>query len=163
MREVNRINPSDFVQMFGDGSVKALLNWRRVNDSLFQVKESFSHSLDYLGNLSTVWYVDGEGHQTDCYFDGARPMTVHQAAQARDSWQPERQIRIAEFEKTFAAHREYVQLILPGYEIVSKTLILDGTHRSVAAYRLRMPVRLFVFSLRGPVNEELLPDLRHYL
>ena len=132
--------------MFGDGSVKAQLNWQRINDSLFQVTEFLGHSLDYLGDLLTAWYVDSPGSNR------AKPAKA------------ERQARIAEFEKAFTAYRESVQLILPGYEIGSHaTLILDGTHRAVAAYRHRVPVRLFVFSLCGPVNEGLLPDLRHYL
>ncbi|MEV3924554.1 hypothetical protein [Actinomadura coerulea] len=44
-----------------------------------------------------------------------------------------------------------------------RDLLLDGTHRAVAAYGTGAPVTLFVFALRGPAGPETLPDLVHHL
>ncbi|WUI02707.1 hypothetical protein OHR68_13155 [Spirillospora sp. NBC_00431] len=43
-----------------------------------------------------------------------------------------------------------------------RELILDGTHRAVAAHGAGVPVTLFVFALHGPVRPAMLPDLVHH-
>jgi hypothetical protein len=150
--------------MFGDGSVKAQLDWPRIDDLSFQVVESFSQSREYLGNMMTVWYVDPAGLQADWWSEGARPMTVREAAQGQNSWLGDRRSRIAKFKKEFIRCGRPVRLVLPSYAVRRDTqLILDGTHRSVAVYAAEIPVRLFVFTLQGLIEEATLPDLRHYL
>jgi hypothetical protein len=41
-------------------------------------------------------------------------------------------------------------------------VLLDGNHRAVAAYLTGVPVRTLLFVLHGPVDEAILPDLRHH-
>ncbi|MGW0570844.1 hypothetical protein [Streptomyces tauricus] len=42
-------------------------------------------------------------------------------------------------------------------------LILDGTHRAVAALRARAHVTVFLYVLLGPTDPTILPDLAHHL
>jgi hypothetical protein len=48
----------------------------------------------------------------------------------------------------------------------SRSLVLDGNHRLVAVLRLaadgRRPARIVEFRLTVPLDEKLLPDLRHW-
>lgn len=149
--------------MFGDGSVKARLEWPHIDDVSFDVMECFSQSQEYLGDMMTVWYVNSAGLQVDYWSKDARPMTVRQAAQSQNSWLADRRSRIAMFQKNFAMGGQPVRLVLPTYAVRHDvSLILDGTHRSVAAYAAEIPVRLFVFTLQGPIGDAVLPDLRHY-
>ena len=149
--------------MFGDGSVKAQLDWSLVTDADFRVAESFSRSPGDLGRKLTVWYLDPAGRPVDWYTAGARPLTVREAAHSLSHWDAGRAARIARFQKGFAAQGEPVRLVLPCLAVSrGAELILDGSHRAVAAYAAQIPLTVFGYALHGPMSVDLLPDLRHY-
>lgn len=117
-----------------------------------------------LGDLFTVWYTGPGGRQAEWSDPGAEPLRVRDAARGTASWEREREQKLEGFGTLFRAQSEPVQLILPVLRAVpGRSLLLDGTHRAVAAHRAGAPVTLFVFALRGPVGPETLPDLVHHL
>jgi hypothetical protein len=81
---------------------------------------------------------------------------------ATTGWPADRLARIARFEAVFGQERQPVQLVLPALRIGSRCLLLDGTHRAVAAHRSSAEVRIFLFTLHGPLSADILPDLAHY-
>ncbi|NUT99820.1 MAG: hypothetical protein HOY78_48200 [Saccharothrix sp.] len=141
---------ADFRTVFGDGSVRVLLDWDAVAGC--EVDLRVSRSRDLLGGLFTVWYAGGAEFDAD----GARPLRVRDAVDERPD-------RIAPIEASLRAANRPVQLTLPVYALPGDDhLLLDATHRSVAAFRSGLPVRLLLFALRGPVDPAVLPDLRHH-
>jgi hypothetical protein len=162
-RQTDAIDIAEFRTVFGRGQIKALLDWSRLDEPAIRVEESFGDSRDRLGDLLSVWYVDAGGKPSEWRAADARPLSVREAADPGIAWPGERAHRLAAFEQHFATADEPIQLLLPAYAVgKGRTLLLDGTHRAVAAYRTGAPVALFIFTLRGPLDPAVLPDLRHY-
>ncbi|MBW8486972.1 hypothetical protein [Actinomadura parmotrematis] len=143
--------------------MRAQLSPDVVTDPRYSVLECFSGSRSLLGDLRTVWYTTPEGAQTDWHHPGAVAHDVRQAAARREGWDTARRARLAELERLFRREGEPVQLVLPALRVrADRDLLLDGTHRAVAAYRADVPVTLLLFTLCGPLPDTVLPDLfRH--
>jgi hypothetical protein len=63
----------------------------------------------------------------------------------------------------YQEYRDPVQLVIPALSLgPDATILLDGNHRAVGAYRAAVPVRLFIYALQGDIPIDLLPDLRHF-
>ncbi|MEU5266543.1 hypothetical protein [Amycolatopsis sp. NPDC021455] len=151
----------DFVRFFGDGGIRAKLNWARLAAEC-RVEVSAGRSRALLGDLRTVWYAGPDDRNREFRDVDARPLRVRETGLTESSWPAGRAARIAEFEARFRAEAGPVQLPLPGYALGDGGfLLLDGTHRAVAAHRTGGDVRLLLFTVHGPLDEAMLPDLRH--
>ncbi|MBB5955781.1 hypothetical protein FHS29_002362 [Saccharothrix tamanrassetensis] len=146
---------AEFVALFGDGSVRVLLDWDALGARGCPVDQVVSRSVDVLGDLFTVWYAEGAEYTAT----GARPLRVRDVTLSGDV----RGERVLAIERSYRAAGRPVQLTLPVYALPQERyLLLDATHRSVAAFRSGLPVRLLLCVLRGPVDAAVLPDLRHH-
>ncbi|MGP4111336.1 hypothetical protein ACTWP5_10505 [Streptomyces sp. 4N509B] len=156
----------DFVTVFRDDAVRVELDWDAVlaegSRGEVGVSGTYSRSRRLLGALYTVWYEGADGADADVRQAAARPLRVAETGRTERSWPAERTRRVTRFEQAFRAAAEPVRLVLPAYAVGGGLLLLDGTHRSVAAHRAGVPVRLLVYALHGPSRAELLPDLRHH-
>lgn len=154
----------DFATIFRDGGgVRVMLAWERLGSPEFGVTATYSRSPRLLGAMFTVWYAGPDGADADCW-SAARPLRVAEAGRTEPSWPAERARRIAGFERAFREAPEPARLVLPAFALgQGALLLLDGNHRAVAAHRAGVPVRLLVYALRGPLREEILPDLRHHV
>jgi hypothetical protein len=157
------IDIKDFSTMFGDGAVRVLLDWAAIRSPAFRVRETFTRSRTVLGDLATVWYAAPDGTSAEYHTEGARQLTVRQAVAARDSWPARRAGRVAEFVDRFRVQGEPVHLVLPAVELPDGgAILLDGTHRTSAAFLTDLDVRLLLFTLSGPADASVLPDLAHH-
>ncbi|WP_344586764.1 hypothetical protein [Actinomadura vinacea] len=130
----------------------------------FAVDEHFGSSQELLGELCTVWYATRAGDQAEWNDPGAVFKRVREAACEPVTWDPERRRKLDALVRGFRDQREPVQLVLPVLRVVpGREVVLDGTHRAVAAYRAGVPVTLFVFALHGPLRPAMLPDIVHHL
>ena len=153
----------EFATVFADGAIKARLDWSVVRERC-TVRESFSRSAEVLGSLFTVWYIGPDGGYRAYLDPDARPLRVRDHRDARSSWPAHRARKIDDLVTQFKAADQPVQLVLPAYALPGNEMVLlDGNHRAVAAYLTDVPVRTMVFALHGPVDEAVLPDLRHHL
>ncbi|MFF1606902.1 hypothetical protein ACFVYA_03905 [Amycolatopsis sp. NPDC058278] len=151
---------ADFVRFFGDGGIRVRLDWSRLATEC-RIEAITSRSAAVLGDLRTVWYAGPDGRNSEFRDAGARPLRVREAALTEASWPAKRAARIAEFEARFRADAGSVQLPLPVYVLGDGGfLLLDGTHRAVAAHRTGGNLRLLLFAVHGPQDEGMLPDLR---
>lgn len=152
----------DFVLLFGDGCIRAQLNWAKLERDC-RIEASVSRSRAVLGDLYTVWYSGPEGHDSEFRDADARPLRVRETEFTEATWPAARAERIAEFERRYRADGRPVHLPLPVYVLDDgELLLLDGTHRAVAAHRSGVDVRLLLFAVHGPVDQAMLPDLRHH-
>ncbi|MEA5364715.1 hypothetical protein VA596_34650 [Amycolatopsis sp., V23-08] len=151
----------DFARFFGDGGIRTLLDWRRL-EAECRIEATTSRSRVLLGDLRTVWYNGPDGRDREFRDADARPLRVRETGRTEASWPEGRAARIAEFEARFRGDGGPIQLTLPVYALGDdEFLLLDGTHRAVAAHRTGGNVRLALFAVHGPVDEAMLPDLRH--
>ncbi|OXM54889.1 hypothetical protein [Amycolatopsis alba] len=155
------MDTSAFALIFGDGGIRAKLDWRRVAAEC-AVEERYSRSRKELGELCTVWYADGSGHDAGYDHQGSRPLRVSEAAVTEASWPRARATTIAALRREYVRADRPVHLALPGYRVGDEVVLLDGNHRAAAAYLADADTRLLLYILRGPTDSGMLPDLRHY-
>jgi len=143
--------------------MRAWLSWDLLRKPDTQITEIYSRSRDDLANLHTVWYATPEGANGDWRNASDRPLRVSEAAQTFNDWPSERAPHINFFQTQFERYGYPIQLTLPAYSPNGHdTIILDGTHRAVAAHLAQKDVRLIIFALQGPCDPDILPDLMHY-
>src|SRR5690606_35715710 len=140
------MDPAGFERTFG-GLIRARLDWSRLRAlaASGRVKVADEVVLDRhrLAALDTVWYVDGSGAPTDHHRPGAVNLRVGQAAELASGepliagWEA-RGKRLVELQTSLRASGGPVVLALPAYRIGGgRALLLDGTHRVVAAVGAR--------------------------
>lgn len=153
----------DFETIFRDSEMGVRLSWDSLGNSDITVKEIYSRSRDALANLYTVWYATPEGKNGDWRNGPDHPLRVGEATQTLDDWPAKRVSGVGSFRTQFEKLGHPVQLTLPAYAPNGRDIIiLDGTHRAVAAYLADKGVRLVVFALQGPRDPGILPDLMYY-
>lgn len=158
---MSAIDVRDFITVFGS-TVRARIDWSRVLTEC-TVDETFSDSRVDLGELFTVWYAGAGGRHAGYDEPGAHPLRVGETSLTEATWPVERATKIEAMSASHAGSAgEPVVLPLPAYRVGSSAVILDGTHRAVAAFRACIAVRLMLFTLIGPADPEVLPDLRHH-
>ncbi|MFI9454677.1 hypothetical protein [Amycolatopsis sp. NPDC052450] len=155
------MDTSAFALIFGDGVVRAKLDWQRVVDECV-VEERYSRSRKELGELCTVWYADESGRDARYDHPGARPLRVSEVAITEASWPRARASMIAALREQYTRTARPVQLTLPGYRVGDEVVLLDGNHRVAAAYLADADTRFILYLLCGPTDSGMLPDLRHY-
>ena len=151
--------------IFGGGSIRARIDWARLERAEFTVHDEYSASSERLGELWTVWYVGPDGMAAEYRDASARPLRVRDVGASEPlSRDASRRARLARLRASFMATAEPAVLTLPGFRLPGdEVLLLDGNHRAVAAHLARVPVRLLLFLLHGPLTPVLLPDLEHHL
>lgn len=114
------------------GGIRAQLAWEIVADASAGVVEHVLTAPGALGPLRTVWYTGADGREGSWRDPDSVALTVAEAASAR--WSEDRQRTIEGFRRMFASAREPVVLVFPAYVVGSSLLLLDGSHRAVAAH-----------------------------
>lgn len=145
--------------------IRASLDWVALARLGAAVSVEVADSRDALGAVHTVWYADADGAETGYAQPGARPLTIAEVAEVLPRWEGKHPERVAEFEADMLARSrqgEPLLLTLPAYAVRGGWLLMDSTHRAVAAYRSGLPVRLLLLGLLAPVDAAILADLRHY-
>lgn len=151
----------EFRRLFAD-NIRALVAWDRLHDSAVTISERVVADRAALGELRTVWYRSDEGGLGDWRDPTSVPMSVSEAVTHRDIWTRDRSDRIEAFGKDYQRYAEPVVMVIPAYETPLGALMLDATHRVVAAYLANVEVRLLVLGIEGPLSAEVLPDLTHH-
>ncbi|MEV0647166.1 hypothetical protein AB0I28_18045 [Phytomonospora sp. NPDC050363] len=153
--------PADFEAFFRGGDLRVPLAWDRLAEAGCTATIEVGRSAAELGECHTTWYADAGGAATVWDAPGARPLRVREAG-ALQNHDARRTERLAEYVRDFAAAIGPVRLVLPAYTVNGDTLLLDGAHRAVAAWRARPDLRVLLWRLHGPADEKLLPHLRHH-
>lgn len=152
---------SDFRTVY-EHSIRAWLDWETLASSDARIEEKFLTSPQELGDIFTVWFTDPLGKHGDWRNPHHKPMTVKEAAHAPESWTTDKKRRIGEFFLEYTQFSEPLIMTLPTYRVDEKHILLDASHRTVAAYLAQAEVRVIVHSILGPANPRILPDLHWF-
>ena len=141
--------------------VRVLLDWEAVEEADWPVDVDAVDTVAELADWYFPWHVGPDGDEARFDDPGARPLRVL-------DWAP----------ASFSAHRDAVdsaaavlrdlplptQLVIGAYALPNGgRLVLDGNHRLAAIVQEGMAFRGLVVTLNGPLDERILPDLRHWI
>lgn len=142
--------------LFAYPIIRVALNWDRLEAHQPHVEARFwrGGSDAELARIATLWYVNEEG---ECGWDapGATQLLVGEIVEHPALLSLQRQRRIASQAATFAP----TALTVATYVCEEGELILDGSHRLVAACLAGGDFSVQFLSVHGPADPEILVDL----
>lgn len=153
---------TDFRRLFAD-NIRAMVAWNELSDADVTISERVLTDHAGLGGLRTVWYRREDGGIGDWRDPRSTPLSVSEAAGHRNMWTPDRSDRIETFGRDYLRYAEPVMMTIPAYDTPLGALMLDSTHRAIAAYVANVEVRVLVLAIEGPLSSEILPDLSHHV
>ena len=143
-------------------AIRVELNWDAVRKGKWPVDAKVIESMEVLDDAFFPWYLRDDGREVAYSEDGAKPVGVSQVSALEGKLSQERKAKILAMRRSFEAVPE-VQLVIPAYSLKgSGHLILDGCHRLAALAGTDTSLRMLLLTLRGPIDPEVLPDLRHW-
>jgi len=144
--------------------VRVLLDWEQLESGRFAVQlttVSEPTSLDY---WYTPWYFDAQGNEVSYDMGTATPVSISQAADGLKGLSSARQQSIEELTIEFSRRSDPIQIPVAMYTLThGRCLVLDGSHRLIAAAISKRPFIILSFVVHGPLNASILPDLAHWM
>lgn len=150
---------NDYRRMFST-NIRAMLNWELLAAENATVETRIISTDEELSSLFTVWHVNSEGRFADWDDPAAHPLTVGESLDSKQHWNDARLNNVAKFQNDYVSSAEPVNLLLPVYAAGYRLVLLDSTHRAVAVHNGRLSFNAMLVILRGPVSDQVLPDLR---
>jgi hypothetical protein len=161
-RKAQSIKIADFITVFRGAGIRSWFDWDRLEPGSYSVIEEYSRTKSVLGRLETVWYVWPDGSLGDWRNQDNRRVCVEEAASLTRFPNDKGLAYINELAVRIDNATAPEILVLPCYRTrTGKSLLLDGNHRAIAAFRSKRDVRLMIFAVTGADNPLLLPDLIH--
>ncbi|WP_146241188.1 hypothetical protein [Actinokineospora spheciospongiae] len=151
----------EFRELFAE-SMRVWIDWDRLALSDATVGLQVISQREQHGDLLTVWYMTADRTPGDWRDGQAVPMTVAEAASTPTAWPPERRERLKTLAHSFGGSGGQLVLAVPAYRVDDRQLLLDGSHRTVAAFSSGVSVRILVLSIDGPMDPLVLPDLEKW-
>jgi hypothetical protein len=147
-----------YERLFREPVIRVRLDWEALRSARPRVVELAPSAVDVLAWYAP-WYADSDGHEARWDANGARPLTF---GTVRDGLgiSADRRATIERMAEGFAAAPS--PLLVPTYRIGAVQLVLDGNHRLAAALCLDAEPRLLAWSVEGPMDPAVLPDLTHW-
>lgn len=157
--DMNPLSLHDFRSLFSP-NIRAALNWNLLEVTESKIETRIITKHEELEELFTVWHVSPSGSYTDWSAPDAVPQTIKEAINGTNSWQDDRKLRVRLFQEQYKLTSEPVNLLLPVYQVGSKFVLLDSTHRVTAITQARLGFTALLVAITGPIDERVLPDLR---
>ncbi|MDQ3983099.1 MAG: hypothetical protein M3271_10515 [Actinomycetota bacterium] len=121
----------------------------------------FTRSLAEMIDGYFPWYVTEDAEEVD-FGDDARPVALREFPAIEAALRPARTKKIAYLRESFRRSGN-VQLLIPAYDLgEGRRLFLDGCHRLAALAGEQVELAAAIFTLIGPLEPSLLPDLVHW-
>lgn len=145
----------------GPAGIRVWIDWDEVLRRDLPVTVEFASAFDAFERCYFPWYLPDRGAEAD-FDEGARPVAVSEFPGVEPRLREDRRSKIARLR---AALRESggVQLLVPAYDLGDdRLLLLDACHRIAALTAAPVPVAAAILTVHGPLDPEILPDLRHW-
>lgn len=156
------IHPELFAAFFRDG-LRVWLDWDAVASNGWPVTLSLLDVRNDLEDLYVPWYLARKREEVDYGHPEASPLRLAEIPQNLEALEEERRNLIRAFAVEFAGSTEPVRLTIPCYALdQQRSLVLDGNHRLAALVCAAAPFRILRFTLHGPLDPDVLPDLVHF-
>jgi hypothetical protein len=150
---------------FFQPSVRVLFDWNRMARERWPVSFVFADQYPDIASWVMPWNIDTHGKEVNYAAPNARPLRLGEIVNTRISFSSQRQSSIQEYRRYLLSRpiSEHVSLVIPTYHINEQTqLIMDGNHRLAAMFLENIPFYLMSFSIRGPLDRSIIPELSHW-
>ena len=152
-----------FARLFGPPITRVELDWDQLQASASAVTVEVRDRGEELGGLFHPWYVSPAGEEAGWSDENARPVSATEWAQLRNGFSEHRRRRVRQLAGEYQASKPPVQLLAGCYDIgEERRLVVDGNHRIAAVVESSVAFRLLALTVCGPLDESILPDLRHW-
>ncbi|MFB2876621.1 hypothetical protein ACE1CC_06990 [Aerosakkonemataceae cyanobacterium BLCC-F46] len=153
--------PFVIFKSFFNGSIRIKLDWESLISEQVTINMSFFEELENPSSWYLPWYLNDVDEEVSYLAPNARQLTLADIPKAINHLNSKRRDKIQELLSRFINSTQPVQLVIATYALPDgKHLIMDGNHRSSALILAGVKARLMVFEMFGPLDPELLPDLR---
>jgi hypothetical protein len=156
---ISTSSPIDAFIAFFRPEVRVLFNWSRFEAEKWPLVLIVADQLRDIENWHMPWNVDRDGKETHYSEASARPIQVGEVPTLINKFSRQRRISIREIHQTPSPKC----ICIPTYALPGgKQFILDGNHR-IASLALAMdPFRILAFSIQGPMDHRILPELKYW-
>ena len=147
------MTPQQFEYHFRS-SVRVRFDWLSFTASAWPIEFRYFSLPEHADLIFTPWYARADGSVCGYSSSNAKPQSVAAVASnralldhhgVRDTPHPD-SISVV---PAFRLNQDYI-------------LLLDGNHRAVSSQVAASKAGLAAFIVNGPINEQVLPDLRHW-
>lgn len=137
--------------------------WDRLERERWPIRLEVADSPRDLEGWYTPWYLR-DGEESGFGDAGADPIALTDLPRVLGSLKASRRARIEALAASFSGSREPVQLTVATYTLGrGELLVLDGNHRLAAVLVGGGSFTLMVFTIAGPLDADVLPDIQHWL
>nr|MBS0021870.1 hypothetical protein [Gammaproteobacteria bacterium] len=159
------ISSNLFVSFFRP-CIRVLFDWERFQKERWPIQLAVADDLSSISPWYLPWHFDATGKEVKYDSPAGRPIQLASIAKHMLTFDDERRQKILEMSSFFLKdrdHRRPAQLVAPTYVLPNNLrIILDGNHRMAALMLAKIPFRLLVFSIHGPMDNAVMPELRHW-
>lgn len=155
--------PFEVFTFFFKPRIRVLFNWERMEREKWPIELLLIDDLETLSSWYMPWNFDENGKEVNYKLPSARPIQLQDVPNLLSAFDNKRQYLIRELAKGFRESRNPIQMVVPTYSLGSNTcFLLDGNHRMAALMMACVPFRLMSFTIYGPLDGEIVPELRHW-
>jgi hypothetical protein len=157
------VDAAMFCRLFEPPVARVSLDWQVIRTTNYPVVIEVLVARADLATYYFPWYLSPDRREVFWSDPDAQPIAAVSWMQARQAVSADKRRRVAEFARLYRTGGATVQVLAGCYDLgESRRLVLDGNHRIAALVETATAFRLLSVTLRGPVRESVLPDLRHW-
>jgi len=162
MKTETKISTNTFVSIFSS-SIRVLFDWERFKHEKWNVSLSVTKNLDDISNWYLPWNFDKSGKERKYNQSNVHPMKLSSIYELFPKLTKKRRQQIQSISDIFIEMRKPIQIVVPTYSLPDKSQIfLDGNHRMSALMLTKVEFTLIIFSVSGPTDSSILPELKHW-
>lgn len=155
--------PREVFFFFFKPFIRVLFSWERMERERWPIRLLIVDDLATLSSWYMPWNFDEKGKEVDYQLPNARPIQARDIPNLLSALDSERQHLIFELARSFRVSEQPIQVIVPTYSLGNgQSFLLDGNHRVAALMVARVPFKLMSFTVCGPLDREIIPELRHW-
>jgi hypothetical protein len=156
--------PSCLFVSFFERNIRVLFNWDRFREEGLRVTLSVIEDKGELSGWYVPWYVGENKEEVNYSEPNAQPLALSEIPGNLSFLNKTRRELILSLSESYRVSRQPLQMFAPVYALgKDQFLILDGSHRMSALMISDVSFKLMAFTVFGPMDSRVLPDLRHWI
>lgn len=157
---------SDLFSSVFQSSVRVIFDWERMASEKWPVRLEVFDQLDDISSWYLPWNVDHEGREVRFDHADAHPIQLSAVPAYLSGFDEARREKVNALARAMGDNSKSGhpnQIVAVTYALPSgRRLVLDGSHRTSGLMIARAPFKLLAFTVYGPLEGTIVPELRHW-